>query len=518
MSGKITRRNFLETAAKGMAAVAFIPPFLHNSSGEAFMKTPDSHGSLSEYLDHFNVTEAMIREVMADALSKGGDYCDLYFQHAISNSIGLEDKLVNRAFTNIDLGVGIRVLKGDQTGYSFTEDLSLQSMKTAARTAAAIADAGKKLPPQKFTMEKIPGYYPIKTSWETVGIDKKIPYLESINEKVMAGDSRIIKASVSFSNSTTYNLIVTSEGKMYYDYQPMSQLSAFCTAEQDGKREQNYFDLAGRYGIEFFSPSNIDRIASESVRRTIELFKAVKPEAGEMEVVLAAGSSGILLHEAIGHGMEADFNRKGTSIFSDKIDKKVANDFVTIIDDGTNPNVRGSINIDDEGNDSQKTFLVENGILRSYLHDRISAQHYGVKPTGNGRRQSFRHIVLPRMRNTYMLPGPHKKEEIIKSVKKGIYAETFTNGQVMIGAGDFTFYVKSGFLIENGEITKPIKDVNIIGNGPQVLKDITMVADDFEMAEGGWTCGKDGQGVPVSMGQPTLKVAKITVGGTTGKA
>jgi TldD protein len=243
------------------------------------------------------------------------------------------------------------------------------------------------------------------------------------------------------------------------------------------------------------------------------LFDAVKPEAGEMEVVLAAGSSGILLHEAIGHGMEADFNRKNVSIFADKINKPVAENFVSIVDDATNPNIRGSVNVDDEGNDTEKTFLVENGILRSYLHDRISAQHYNVKSTGSGRRQSFRYIPQPRMRNTYMLPGPHKKEEIIGSVKKGIYAEMFTNGQVFIGAGDFTFYVKSGYLIEDGKLTKPIKDVNIIGNGPKVLRDIVMVGDDLEMAEGGWTCGKNGQGVPVSMGLPTVKVSKITVGG-----
>jgi TldD protein len=293
----------------------------------------------------------------------------------------------------------------------------------------------------------------------------------------------------------------------------MGAISVSVTAEQNGKREQNYFDLSGRRGIEFFTPENINRLAKEPVIRTVALFDAVKPEAGEMEVILAAGSSGILLHEAIGHGMEADFNRKNISIFADKIDKPVAESFVNIVDDATNPNIRGSINVDDEGNSTGKTFLVENGILRSYLHDRISAQHYNVTPTGNGRRESFRSVPQPRMRNTYMLPGPHKKEEIIASVKKGIFAETFTNGQVFIGAGDFTFYVKSGFLIEDGKITKPIKDINIIGNGPKVLKDIVMVADDFQMAEGGWTCGKNGQSAPVSMGLPTVKVSKITVGG-----
>jgi TldD protein len=308
-------------------------------------------------------------------------------------------------------------------------------------------------------------------------------------------------------------MVATSEGRITTDYQPMSGISASVSAEQNGQREENYFDLSGRYGIEFFTPENMDRVANESVRLTTTLFDAAKPEGGEMEVVLAAGSSGILLHEAIGHGMEADFNRKDISIFSDKINKPVAENFVTIVDDGTNPNIRGSLNVDDEGNDTGKTYLVENGILRSYLHDRISARHYGIEPTGSGRRQSFRYPPLPRMTNTYMLPGPHKKDEIIQSVKKGILAEKFTNGQVFIGAGDFTFYVKSGYMIEDGKITKPVKDVNIIGNGPQVLKDIVMVADDMKMAEGGWTCGKGGQGVPVSMGLPSVKVSKITVGG-----
>ena len=232
-----------------------------------------------------------------------------------------------------------------------------------------------------------------------------------------------------------------------------------------------------------------------------------------MEVVLAPGSSGILLHEAIGHGMEADFNRKNISIFADKINKPVAPEFVTIVDNGTNLNIRGSLNIDDEGNDTEETYLVQDGILTTYLHDRISAKHYKARHTGNGRRESFRYAPMPRMRNTYMLPGPHTPEEIIKSVKKGLYAETFTNGQVFIGAGDFTFYVKSGNLIEDGKLTRPVKDINIIGNGPEVLANIVMVGDDLKLAEGGWTCGKDGQGVPVSQGLPTVKVSSITVGG-----
>ncbi|MBI9073019.1 MAG: TldD/PmbA family protein [Melioribacteraceae bacterium] len=513
MGTGISRRRFLENGAKGLVAAAFVPAFLKADPSKAFSTPDGTVMKLKNYYDHFTISEEIIREVMQTALSKGGDYCDLFFQHSISNYIGLEDKSVNRAYSDISYGVGIRVLKGDQTGYSFTEEITPNAMKLAAKTAANIANETKKFDPVPLKLHETPNYYKIETPWEEVKIDQKIPYLQKINEKVFAEDNRIIKSNVWFIDQTTYNLVANSEGRITYDYQPMSQISVSCTAEQNGAKEQNGFNLSGRRGIEFFTPANVDRLATEAVRRTTNLFEAVKPEAGEMEVVLAAGSSGILLHEAIGHGMEADFNRKEISIFADKIGKPVAEKFVTIVDSGTNPNIRGSINVDDECNDSQETYLVEGGVLKSYLHDRISAKFYGLKPTGNGRRQSFRHPVLPRMRNTYMLPGPHKREEIIESVKKGIIAEDFTNGQVFIGGGDFTFYVKSGYLIENGKIQRPIKDVNIIGNGPEVLKNINMVADDFKMAEGGWTCGKDGQSVPVSMGLPTVKVSSITVGG-----
>jgi len=513
MTAKISRRNFIQMGSKGLVTVALIPAFLRGKLDRAFAAPAQGTMGLTDYLSHFGISEADIRDILSTGLSMGGDYCDVFFQHTISNTIGLEDKLVNRAYTGVDLGVGIRVLKGDQTGYSFTEELTPKSMKLAAKTAANIASLGSAVEPVALKLHSLPNYYPIEVPWETVKIDQKIPFLQQINDKVNALDNRIVKSQVYFSNNTSYVLFANSEGRLVHDYQPMVTLYVSVTAEQNGRREQNGYNLASRRGLEMLSAENVDKLATESVRRTVALFEAIKPEAGEMEVVLAAGSSGILLHEAIGHGMEADFNRKGTSIFSDKIGKPVAANMVSIVDDGTNPNYRGSINVDDEGNDTEKTYLVENGILRSYLHDRISAQHYKVKPTGSGRRESFRFAPLPRMRNTYMLPGPHKQEEIIASVKKGLYAESFTNGEVRIGPGDFTFYVKSGFLIENGKLTSPVKDVNIIGNGPQVLADIVMVADDFKMDEGGWTCGKDGQGVPVSLGLPTVKVKKITVGG-----
>jgi TldD protein len=293
----------------------------------------------------------------------------------------------------------------------------------------------------------------------------------------------------------------------------MVTIYSSCIAEQNGKRENHGSSRSMRKGMEMLTNAEIDSIANESVKRTVTLFDAIKPDAGEMEIVLGPGESGILLHEAMGHGFEADFNRIKTSIFCDKLNKKIASDYVTIIDSGLNTNFRGTINVDDEANEGAETVMVENGVLKSYLHDRISAKHYGVKPTGNGRRDTFRNMPIPRMRNTFMKNGPHTPEEIIASVKNGIYAEQFTNGQVNIGAGDFTFYVKSGNIIENGKLGRPIKDVNIIGNGPKALADIVMVGNDMKMSEASWTCGKGGQGAPVSMGIPTVKISKITVGG-----
>jgi TldD protein len=348
-----------------------------------------------------------------------------------------------------------------------------------------------------------------------VGIDRKIPFLEKVNAKIFARDPRVVKATINFSDETSHILLVNSDGLAVEDSQPGSYLGAYCTAEQDGRRESNGYNVAGRRDIHSYTSDIVNQIADTAVERTVALFEAVQPPAGEMPVVLAAGESGILLHEAIGHGMEADFNRKDISIYSDMIGRKICNEKITIVDDATNESMRGSINIDDEGNPGQRTVLVQDGYLRTYMHDRISAQHYGVEPTGSGRRQSFRHQPMPRMRNTYMEPGPDSAEDIIRSVKKGIYAMNFTNGQVQIGAGDFSFYVAAGYLIEDGKLAAPVKDINLIGNGPKALENVSMVGSEMKMALGGWTCGKNGQRVPVSLGQPAVKIDRsITVGGT----
>lgn len=494
-------------------ALASVPFCFRGELALVLGAVPGNAMKLADYYSHFGVDEAAIRGVMATALEKGGDFCDLYFQQKIFNYIGLEDNAVNRAYTGVDLGVGVRVVKGDQTGYSFTEEITPVAMALAAKTAANIADTTKTSPAVEMKLHQTPQYYSIQLPWDEVKTDRKVPLLQKINDKVFAKDRRFTKCRVAYIDEASSILIATSDGRLVYDYQPMATIYVSCNAEQKGQKEEGYFGLSGRRDISYFGPENLDRLANEAARRTLLMFEAVKPAAGEMEVVLAPGESGILLHEAIGHGMEADFNRKKMSIFSDKMGQPVAEKFVSIVDDGTLPNLRGSANIDDEGNDTERTILVENGILRSYLHDRISANYYRVKPTGNGRRESFRFMPIPRMRNTYMLPGPHNPEEIVGSVKKGLYVEQFTNGQVNIGAGDFTFYVKTGYLIEGGKLTRPVKDVNIIGNGPEVLRRITMVGNNLKFSEGGWTCGKDGQGMPNDMGLPTVKVSAITVGG-----
>lgn len=506
----LKRREFIRLGGISVAGSMIIPSLLQSCKG-----APVSN-SAAGYLDHFEVTLDQLQKVISTAMEKGADFADLFFEHTLGNNCTLEDGKVNSAYSNIRYGVGIRVLKGDQTGYAYSEDVTPEAMIKAAKTAANIANAESSSASVNMSEYQAPSYYPIINSWENTSIKTKIPFLQRMNDDVFAGDKRVTKVNAYLIDSSSYILIFNSEGKLAWDYRPMATLVGICVMEDKGKTENFYVTRSFRTGSEFLTNELIDELSSEVVKRTTLLFDATKPKAGEMEVVMGAGESGILLHEAMGHAFEADFNRKNTSIFSDKMGKKIAENFVNIADDGTIPGNRGTLNFDDEGNPTEKTVLVNNGILNSYLHDRISAGFYKVKPTGNGRRQDFRNIPIPRMRCTYMENGPHKKEEIISSVKNGIYVDNFSNGQVNIGAGDFTFFVKFGYIIENGKFTRPIKDINIIGNGPQALADIVMVADDKEISNVGSTCGKDGQGAPVTFGMPTVKVKKLTVGGING--
>lgn len=500
------RREFIKISGITAAGTMIIPPFLNSCTG---VRLSDNAGS---YLGHFEVSTDVLQKVIAAAMDKGADYADLYFEHTINNTSALEDGKVNSAYSNVAYGVGIRAVKGDQTGYAYSEDLSAEAMLRAAKTAASIADSSPAGNSVNISEYMSPGYYSVKTSWEDTSIKEKIPYMQWMNDKIFEADNRVSKANVYLMDTSSYILFYNSEGLLTWDYRPMVVIAGICIMEENGRIENFYVTRSSRMGSEFLTNELVDEMSAEVVARTAKLFSASRPKTGEMEVVMGAGQSGILLHEAMGHAFEADFNRKNQSIFSDRMGKKIAEDFVTIVDDGTIPGNRGSLNFDDEGIPTEKTILVKDGVLSSYLHDRISAEYYKVRPTGNGRRQSFRHIPMPRMRSTYMENGPHRKEEIIESVKNGIYVDYFSNGEVNIGQGDFTFFVKFGYMIENGKLTTPIKDINVIGNGPQALADIVMVADDLAIDNGGGTCGKNGQSAPVTMGMPTVKIRKLTVG------
>lgn len=467
------------------------------------------------YFSSFGVSPELIRSALGVALSRGADDADLYFEHLETNAISLSDGKVNRASTHVDLGVGIRVRVGDQVGYAYSEDLSMDALRRAAGMAAEIAAFGRANAPvaAPTAPRRLADRYPERVAWESVPMETRVKMVRAWEQRTFSLDPRVRKVEVSLVDSEKHILIARPDGRLIEDHQPMTRAHVVCTSEQDGRRESSSHNLASRQGIDFYNDERVERLCRNAVEGTAILFEASKAPAGEMTVVLGAGSSGILLHEAIGHGLEADFNRKGVSIYADRLNTRIAPPGVTVVDDGTLPYARGTINTDDEGNAAEKTVLIEDGVLRSYLHDEISARHYGVGLTGSGRRESFRHVVLPRMRATYMENGSYTPEEVIASVKKGIYCKSFANGQVQIGAGDFAFYVRQGYLIEDGKLTRPIKDVNLIGNGPAVLAAVEMVGNDLTIDEGGWTCGKDGQSVPVSQGMPTVKVGKLSVGG-----
>ncbi|MDR0667792.1 MAG: TldD/PmbA family protein [Prevotellaceae bacterium] len=500
------RREFIKTSGMVLAGAALLPDFLQGCA-------PGTKEGTAAMLAHFGVSENDLKKVIAVALEKGSDYADLFFEHTFYNYLSLQDGAVNRVYSNIDFGVGVRVVKGDQTGYAYVESTTLDDLLKAARTASRIADSHATTAAANVSEQTFTNYYPLVRSWEEASVQDKAPYIQQLNDRCLELDNRVIKVQAAQTDSTSYILLYNSEGTLCCDYKPMVTLNAYCIMEDHGKTENYYAGRAYRKGVEFLTDEVIDSIAREAVEGAARMFTAVRPKGGELPVVMAAGGSGILLHEAIGHAFEADFNRKNISIFSDLLGKKVCDEHINVVDDGTVAGNRGAINFDDEGVASQKTYIVRNGILTSYLHDRISARHYGLASTGNGRRESFRFAPMPRMRCTYMENGNRSEEEIIASVTNGVYAENFTNGQVQIGAGDFTFFVKSGYLIENGKLTRPIKDINIIGNGPRALADITLVGNNLQIDNGTWTCGKNGQSMPVTQGLPSVLVKKLTVGG-----
>jgi TldD protein len=378
----IPRRKFIQNAAMAGGALIFFP-------GITSCKSVDAQSSGNYFLKEFGIDEKLCSKILAEALSKGGDFADLYFEYTVSNFLGLQDNKVNQSYGNISLGVGIRTVKGDQIGYGFTQDLTGESMRSAASTASTISDMSASGVKPRFKSLKTGNYYPVPPDFDGIPGKAKLPLLQDLNQKCFSVSPEVIKVIAGFSSTLKRIMIVTSDGIIAEDLIPSGYLYASVIAERNGKREQSFWNLGGTRDFSFYTDEVIDEIATKSVDNALKLFDAIQPPAGEMPVVLGPGVTGVLLHEAIGHGMEADFNRKNISTFSTMLGKKVAEPFVTIIDDGTNMNLAGSINVDDEGTPGQKTVLVENGILASYLHDKISAKHYGVKPTGNGRRQDF---------------------------------------------------------------------------------------------------------------------------------
>ncbi len=505
----ISRRAFIRTGTSAAAATIVVPLL---PGGWYALARAEAPGYFER---EFAITDALCRKILVQALAKGGDFADLYFEHTISNYLILEDGKVNQAYSDVSLGVGIRTVKGDQVGYGFTQELSEKPMLAAAATAATIASGAIRQPAGNFARQDTSNYYPLPVLLTSVPIESKLPLVQSVNDRCFALSPLVVKVNANFHDQQKRILVVTSDGAKAEDLQPRTYLGATVVAEKNSKRERAGWNFGGRRPFAYYTPAIVEELAKIATNRALTLFDAVQPPAGEMPVVLAAGISGVLLHEAVGHGMEADFNRKKVSTYSTMLGKKVAEPFVTIVDDGTVPNLVGSINFDDEGTPGARTVLVDKGILASYMHDKISARFYGVKSTGNGRRQSYQHYVIPRMRNTYLMAGPATPEDVIKAAGKGIFVQDVSNGQVKIGEGDFAFYVSQGRLIEGGKLAAPIKDVNIMGNGPKMLSNMVMVANDFEFSQGGaGACGKGGQTAPCSFGQPTCLVKSLTVGGT----
>jgi TldD protein len=460
------------------------------------------------------IDDSLIAQALGVALEQGGDFADLYFEYRRAASISMEDGRVRSVGGGIDLGVGVRVVNGTAVGYAYAESLEPDELLAAARTAARIATGGNTVAPVSITRIAAPSRYAVAQNLVDVPGADRVALLRRADEAARKADSRIVRVDASVVSVHKEILVANSRGAVVHDIQPMTRMGVYVVANDGDRTESGSSGGGGRYGIEYFSSVSPEDHGNEAARVALVNLDSRPAPAGTMPVVLAPGDSGILLHEAVGHGLEADFNRKRTSNYTDRVGESVASELVTVIDDPAIEGSRGSINVDDEGEIPQEHRLIEGGILRGYMHDHISATHFGEGGSGSGRRESFRDVPLPRMTNTLMGAGKDDPEDVIRSVKKGVYAKKFSGGQVNISNGDFVFSLTEGYLIEDGKITAPLKGVNLIGNGPEALATVSMVGHDFELSDGMWTCGKDGQSVPVGVGMPTVKLDELTVGGT----
>ena len=453
-------------------------------------------------------------------LGPGIDFGDLYFQHTRRESWTVEDGIVKDGAHSIEQGVGVRAISGEKTGFAYSDDINTQALLDAAKSARAIARDGVMHSPRALVTGS--GRAPVRNALyvgvdpiDALGNEEKVEALRTLDKLLRASDPRVQQVMVGLSGGVDTVLVARSDGVLGADIRPLVRLNVQVIVEQNGRRESGYAGGGGRYSYaELFAGGKPEAWAREALRQALVNLEAVDAPAGAMPVVLGSGWPGVLLHEAVGHGLEGDFNRKGTSTYAGRMGQRVASPGVTIVDDGTLPGRRGSLNIDDEGMPSQCTTLIEDGVLVGYMQDSLNARLMGMQPTGNGRRESFAHLPMPRMTNTYMRAGTHDPEEMIRSVKRGLYAVNFGGGQVDITSGKYVFSATEAYLIEDGRITAPVKGATLIGNGPETMQRVSMIGNDLALDEGVGVCGKDGQSVPVGVGQPSLLIDEITVGGT----
>ncbi len=461
------------------------------------------------------IQDGDIEKIMSRLLSSPVDAADIYFQSSHTESWVIEGGIIKEGSYNIEQGAGVRAVSGEKTGFAYSDRIELPVLLEAANNVKSIVRQGQEAQVGLKQAVNWPQYYPIANPLKSLSDQQKIELLRRVDTETRKLDSRIEEVIVSLVSAHESILVANQDGSLAADIRPLVRMNVTVIVEEKGHREQGSMGGGGRSDYSYFiDQDRALEYGKEAVRQALVNLEAEDAPAGNMTVVLGPGWPGILLHEAIGHGLEGDFNRKGTSAFSGRVGERVASDLCTVVDDGTLQGRRGSLSIDDEGTPTEKTVLIENGILKGYMQDKLNARLMGVKSTGNGRRESYASLPMPRMTNTYMLAGQHHPEDIIRSVKKGLYAKNFAGGQVDITSGKFVFSASEAYLIENGKITRAIKGATLIGNGPDVLTKVSMVGNDLELDSGVGTCGKDGQSVPVGVGQPTLKIDGLTVGGT----